>query len=403
MTARRRRADDLHALLEGGRARTREAAVELAPLVALAGSLTAPALRPRDEFRTALRAQLLTEAATREQLPRTAAAAGSPTSRRSAGHRVKQAAAAVAVASMVAGVGAAVASTQALPGDALYGLKRQIENVQLTLARGDVGRGRELLEQADARLGEAEALAAGEDSTSPETRTRLSGALTDMDTALTAAAEDLTRAYRETGDEEPMQLLGRFAAERRDRLDDLLALLDPSLRDQVRALSAQLAALDQQVVSVLGRSVDAASTGTAPGSVTDSSTTGVPGVAATGGAGSAAGSAAARPGGAAGGAGGVVDDVVGAVTGSGGAATSGSKAGTTGGGGILGGSAGTASAATLPTATPLPTLSLPVPLPTGSPLVTDPVGTVTSAAPLPTSSALPSVSGCVPVLPLTTC
>ncbi|MEO7981712.1 MAG: DUF5667 domain-containing protein [Sporichthyaceae bacterium] len=397
MTARRRQADDLHALLEGGRAGTREAAVELAPLVALAGSLTAPALRPRDDFRTALRAQLLTEAATRAQQQRAVVPAGPVTSRRSAGHRVKQAVAAVAVTAMVAGVGAAAASTRALPGDSLYGLKRQIENVQLALARGDVGRGRELLEQADARLGEAEALAAGADSSSPETRTRLSGALTDMDTALTAAAEDLTRAYRETGNEEPMQLLGRFAAERRDRLDDLLALLDPSLRDQVRALSAQLAALDQQVVSVLGRSVEAASTGAASGSVTDSSTTGVPEVAATGGAGPAAGSTSGRPGDA-GGAGGAVEDVVGAVTGSGGTATTGGKAGPTGGGGVLGGSAGTASAAT-----PLPTVSVPVPVPTGRPLVTDPVGTVTSAAPLPSSSLLPPVSGCVPVPPLTAC
>ena len=50
----------------------------------------------------------------------------------------------------------------------------------------------------------------------------------------------------------------------------------------------------------------------------------------------------------------------------------------------------------------LPTLS-PAPLPTSSPLLTDPVGTVTSALPLPTSSALPSVSGCVPLPPITTC
>ena len=55
-----------------------------------------------------------------------------------------------------AGVGAAAASTRALPGDTLYGLKRQLEDGQLALARGDVGHGRELLEQADARLGEAE-------------------------------------------------------------------------------------------------------------------------------------------------------------------------------------------------------------------------------------------------------
>jgi hypothetical protein len=43
------------------------------------------------------------------------------------------------------------------------------------------------------------------------------------------------------------------------------------------------------------------------------------------------------------------------------------------------------------------------PLPASSPVVTDPVGAVTSAVPLPSSSVLPSVSLCVPVPPLTAC
>ena len=180
--------------------------------------------------------------------------------RRSAGHRVKQAVAAVAVTSVVVGVGAAAASTRALPGDTLYGLKRQVENVQLALAQGDVGHGRELLEQADARLGEAEALAAGEDSTSPQTRERLAGALADMDAAVTAAAVDLTRAYRETGDEEPLQLLAQFVAEQQDRLDDLLPLLDPQLRDEVRVLQDRLAELGEQTSSLLGLALEGTST-----------------------------------------------------------------------------------------------------------------------------------------------
>ena len=50
----------------------------------------------------------------------------------------------------------------------------------------------------------------------------------------------------------------------------------------------------------------------------------------------------------------------------------------------------------------LPTVSV-APLPASSPLVTDPVGAVTSAVPLPSSSVLPSVSLCVPVPPLTAC
>jgi hypothetical protein len=403
MSARRREAEDLQSLLSGGRASSPQAAGRLAPLVSLATALSPSDVRPRDEFRTALRAQLLTEAATREPAPR--ALVTVDRDRRSAGHRIKQAVAAVAVASVVAGVGAAAASTRALPGDTLYGLKRQVENAQLALTHGDVGRGRELLEQADTRLGEAEALAAGEDSTTPQTRERRAGALPDWDAAVPAAADDLTRASRETGDEEPMQLLSRFVAEQQDRLDDLLPLLDPQLRAQVRAVQAKLAELDEQAASVLGMAIEGTSS---TGSAVSDLTRRGGGAGGAPGAGTAAGStggAAGGPGGAAG----VVGDVVDSLTGtrssdsSDGSGGSGTSGGTSSGGGLLGG-AGTASTAPLPS-DPVAAVTSAVPLPTSSPLVTDPVGAVTSAVPLPSLSPLPSVSvsACVPIPGVVAC
>jgi hypothetical protein len=407
MSTRRRQAEDLQALLDGGRASRPAAATELASLVSLASALTPSDVRPRAEFRTALRARLLTEAAVREPAPR--AVVTVDRERRSAGHRVKQAVAAVAVASVVAGVGAAAASTRALPGDPLYGLKRQVENVQLTLAQGDVGRGRELLEQADTRLGEAEALAAGEDSAALQTRERLSGALTDMDAAVSAAAADLTRSYRETGDEEPMQLLARFVAEQQDRLDDLLTLLDPQLRDQVRALQARLAELGAQSSSVLGLALERTSgTGTGPGGTSGSSGSSGSTLdrAGPGGGGATAGGVPVpgAAGGAAGAVGGVVDGLTGG--GAGGSGGSGTSGGTTSGGGLLGRNATSASTAPLPrNPVGAVTSAVPLPLPTSTPLVTDPVSAVTSAVPLPSVSPLPSlsVSACVPVPPLTAC
>ena len=405
MSTRRRQAEDLQALLDGGRASTSRAATELAPLVALASALAPSDVRPRAEFRASLRARLLTEAAAREPAPR--ALVTVDRERRSAGHRVKQAVAAVAVTSVVVGVGAAAASTRALPGDTLYGLKRQVENVQLALAQGDVGHGRELLEQADARLGEAEALAAGEDSTAPQTRERLAGALADMDAAVTAAADDLTRAYRETGDEEPMQLLAQFVAEQQDRLDDLLPLLDPQLRDEVRALQARLAQLDEQTSSVLGLALERTSgtggaSGGTSGSALDRATRG--GSGAAGGGTAAVGGGATGPAGAAGAVGGVVDSLTGGSAG--GSGGSGSSTGTTSGGGLLGGNATSASSAPLPSdPVSAVTRAVPLPLPTSTPLLTDPVSVVTSAVPLPSVSPLPSlsVSACVPLPPLTAC
>ena len=130
-------------------------------------------------------------------------------------------------------------------------MKRQLENAQLELARGDVGHGRELLEQGDARLGEAEALAAGPGSTDPETRARIAHALDELAAAVEAGSADLLQAYRETGDPEPMRLLERFATEQRERLDDLARLLDPVLAGRAQALADRLAALESGASAVL--------------------------------------------------------------------------------------------------------------------------------------------------------
>ena len=392
--ARRRQADDLQALLDGGRASSPAAAAGLADLVSLAWALSPVEHAPDDAFRAALRDRLITEAAARVTPPVVPAARARP----SAPSRLRQLVATVAVASVVAGVGAAAASTRALPGDTLYGLKRQIEAGQLALARGDLGHGRELLEQADARLTEAERLTAGEDGSDPATRALVGQALREMAADVTAGAADLTEAYRETGDEQAMILLDRFVLDQRERLQDLLDLLDPSLRPLARALADQLARLDAQATAVTGGTALPANALTADGDGWAVSRR----LDATKAA--AADGASTTVGGVLGAVGDVADGAVGGGT------TTGGSTGTRSGGGLVGGVVGgltggsTSSSSDTPRLLPssLPTVSV-APLPTSSPLVTDPVGAVTSAVPLPSSSALPSVSLCVPVPPLTAC
>jgi hypothetical protein len=395
--ARRREAEDLQALLEGRQRSSAAAAADLADLVLLARALAPREHAPDADFRAALRSRLVAEAAVGVPAPAVPAQRARP----STPSRLRQVVATVAVASVVAGVGAAAASTRALPGDPLYGLKRQIEAGQLALARGDLGNGRELLEQADARLTEAERLTAGEHGSDPATRALVGQALREMAVDVTGGAKDLTRAYQETGDEQAMILLDRFVSDQRQRLEDLLGLLDPSLRVLARGLLDQLARLDEQASAVTGspvaasRLLPAAGDGWAVSRLVDAANAGATGTAAATG-GSPVGS---------------VLDAVGGVTGGSVGGTSGGTSGGSGGGvagtvgGVVGGLTGgsTSSTAGLPSLLPsaLPTVSV-APLPTSSPLVTDPVGAVTSAAPLP-SSALPSVSLCVPVPPLTTC
>lgn len=54
--------------------------------------------------------------------------------------------------------GVAAASSDALPGDSLYGLKRGMEDLKLNLADDDADRGRIYLDQASTRLSEARRL-----------------------------------------------------------------------------------------------------------------------------------------------------------------------------------------------------------------------------------------------------
>ncbi len=406
-SARRREAEDLQAMLDGRRASTPAATATLSPLVALTRGLPVSDIRPREQFRSDLRDRLLTEAEGRVPAPRELVPV--LRERRSAAHRVRQAVAAVAVAAVVAGAGAAAASTRALPGDSLYGLKRQIENAQLALARGDLGRGRELLEQADARLGEAEALAAGEGSRSAATRLRVAGSLTDMDTAVAAATDDLTRAYRETGDAEPMQLLDRFLAGQRERLDDLLPLLGPALRAQVRALAQRLAAIEAEAGQAVGTAYGAGGPGGAGAVAGQAARRGTDGRrAATGAAGGLVGAVEQGVDGASRTVNGVPGTAGSAAGASGGPGSSRSSAPGSGG---LPGTGGTVATTPLPTAgapratvsVPLPGTTLSVPPSSGNPVVTSPAATTTAAGPLPTVTGPTAVSACVPVPPLTTC
>jgi hypothetical protein len=399
LLASRRDAEDLQALLEGDRPSSDAARDRLQPLASLATALAPSQLAPSTEFVAGLRERLVTEAAARVPAPVL------PTQRRKrpGSHRTRRGVAAVATLALLGGAGAAVASTRAVPGDDLYGLKRSIEHVQLSLARGDVGRGSELLEQAGARLGEAEAMAAGDRSTDPSTLSRLTTTLGEMATTDEQAVTDLTHAYDVSGDPAVLTLLDRQLSAQQSGLTDLISVLAPSVRGQASDLADELARLDAQVRALLGGTPVADATSAAgTAMLVDGAARRVAGavrVASVSGGGGAAGGGST-------GVEGVLGTVVtsltgstsgtgttGSTSGSGGAV--GSVTGTVGGvvGGVVGGLTGTSAAPT-----PAATSSA-----TSSALVTNPVGTLTSAVPLPSSSAVPSVSLCVPLPPLTAC
>jgi uncharacterized protein DUF5667 len=296
----RRRAREFAELLEGSRP---VAGHELESLVAFAATLVpeqhTAGITPRAEFRADLRDTLVAQAA--ERLPETTRPAGAPDRSPARLHRTRRIVATGLLVSLVGGVGAAVASTHALPGDALYGLKRGIESAELEFAHSDLGRGRELLDQANHRLSEAEALASSEDARSPETTARLAATVSDLGAATRAGADALNASYAATGDPEPLVELQRFLADQQQRLADLSALLSPELRAKLSPLTDLVLVLQNRVESVLGG-------GSASSSATDATVSdptigsgdgaGVPGTSdgVTGSAGAGAGSGAGNGG-----------------------------------------------------------------------------------------------------------
>lgn len=157
---------------------------QLAELVAIAHSLSAapPRVQADPGFRTDLRAMLVA-AAERDGIGATArlsdeeAEAGAPVRRGFAltGRRIRARGAIVigVAASAMAVSGISAASENAIPGDALYGVKRSTERAQLAMAGSEITRGQLSLTFARNRLAEAAAM----DFSDP----KFGDALDDMD------------------------------------------------------------------------------------------------------------------------------------------------------------------------------------------------------------------------------
>jgi Domain of unknown function (DUF5667) len=369
--AERRRAREFAELLEGSRV---AAGHELEPLVALSATLLPeqfiPDIRPRAEFRASLRDSLIAEAAARRPAPGVAESREQPPARQ---HRIVKIVATGVLASLVGGVGVAAASTHALPGDALYGLKRDLESAQLRFDHSDLSRGRDLLDQANNRLSETEQLASSEDSRSPETTARIAATIADLDAATRAGADALNASYADTGNVEPLVELHRFVVNQQERLADLSTLLSPAQQALLSPISDLLLVLQVHAERVLEgtsalRGAPGATTSATPGS------SGGPGLPGT----------------------------IGDVTG-------GSTAGT--GGAVGTGGIGDGGAATsVPTGAPhvsvpvptkiVPSVSLPsVPLPS----VSLPPLSVPTPSGAPTLPVHVSTPACIPIPPLTTC
>ncbi|QFQ95818.1 hypothetical protein F9278_06110 [Streptomyces phaeolivaceus] len=237
-----------------------DAAPEQSRLVALADALRSlphPALDP--EVKAAQRARLV--AAVERTHGETAAASRVPEQRTqprpgrdfARGPRSRWARTLVVLGvalGVTAGTltGVAAASTDALPGDSLYGVKRGIEDFRLTWADGDTERGEVYLGLAATRLHELDALTdrIARDNAQADLYTiELSSTLTDLDEDASAGRRLLV-AVMSTGDSrDPVRVLSSFSDAHREEWGQVRDRLPAGLDDVAGRVTFTFDSIDE--------------------------------------------------------------------------------------------------------------------------------------------------------------
>jgi hypothetical protein len=242
----RRRAEEFSARVDGtGRQDLAVADPDTDRLVGLVSALRAhgsapSAPAPRPEFAAQLRERLLAEAGT----VLTPATAGLTLPSRPRGRRERRLAVAASVAVLLGGTaGVAAAAQQALPGEALYPLKRGIENVEVRLATSPSGRGQDLLDQATGRLDETGQLL---DDGSATSGAQVPGTLDTFVDQARSGADLLLGSYQDSGDTEAVAEVRQFAADDLPVLAGLAQDAPPEVRSSIARAAQALTGIDHR-------------------------------------------------------------------------------------------------------------------------------------------------------------
>lgn len=237
----RRRAEEFAALVDGGGNATGTRHDDLVELVtALRGT---PLVAPRPEFVAELRSALMADAElalasvdTRLTLP------AHPRSQRDRRFAI----AAGTIALLGAGSSMAVAAQDALPGDALYPVKRVVEGAQTALQVDGISKGAVLLANASGRLDEISEL---QSRNSAEGMAALPDTFDDFSDQADAAADLLLTEYDRTGDRDAVTELREFTGESMDTLVELGSGLPSSARAALENAARVLTQIDDRAAA----------------------------------------------------------------------------------------------------------------------------------------------------------
>jgi len=262
-----RLAEEFAAALEGRGAASARRDPALAPLLSLAEGLQTVPLAPAADFRDTLRQRLLAVATV---APADVPAAPSVRVKTWVeGWRVQRTmAAAAASMAVVVGLSAvSVGASRSLPGDALYGIKRSAEGVQLSLARNDVNRGKRHLQHAETRLSEIAQLVDTDLAYGPAPAPSAPGQITVafggsrsdrvgeglrlMDADTRDGTRLLFEAYANDRDEDALHAVRRFTERQRSHLGQVLDKLPTAAHADAEASLALVSSLDLRATQLL--------------------------------------------------------------------------------------------------------------------------------------------------------
>lgn len=150
--------------------------------------------------------------------------------------------------------GVAAASTNALPGDTLYGLKRGMEDMRLSMADGESDRGEVYLDLASVRFQEARRLMERSRSGTldGESVAEVRKALYGMQQEASEGHRLLSTAYLRDGDLQPMAALNAFSTAHRKGWTELRHRLPAQLSDVSAKVTSVFDAIAQDVAPLQG-------------------------------------------------------------------------------------------------------------------------------------------------------
>jgi hypothetical protein len=235
----KKRAEEFAAVVDGG-ADAARLHPELRELVGVVNGLRAerraePA--PHPAFTASLRERLMAEAAT--SLTADNILTLPPRRKGSRERRLALVASSLVLVGGTAGMAAAAQS--ALPGEALYPIKRGIEQAQAGLATDPATKGKDLLDAADSRLVEVQGL-----FDSSADLSQVPGTLDDFSAQALEATALLLDEYEQTGDPSLIAQLHAFASANLDELQELAKTASPEHQDELAMAADILLQIDQK-------------------------------------------------------------------------------------------------------------------------------------------------------------